>query len=193
MFDTHIQAWRDGERAANGGSDGVGAESGPRRLPPAPGSAELRGDPLAGVWPDRQPAADGCRWAPELGAPVDPAWGAPFRELLTLDPLVATLAELLGNPRFGHGLPSVPPQLRHRYRLDHDYLEWKAPYDPRSGPPRIPPPAPAGLHGRTHLYHIVRSATFLGPLVRVCILTQRLAFRRRRASSRPSAPETAAS
>jgi hypothetical protein len=54
---------------------------------------------------------------------------------------------------WGHASAAVPPPLRARYRLDHDYADWKEPYDPARGPARVPPPhrrpAPPPTHHQT--------------------------------------------
>ena len=71
-----------------------------------------------------------------------------------------------GEPKWDHVLPHIPAQLRQSgHRLDHDYIEYKPPYDPRHGPARIPPPAPAGLHGGRQSYHLtaVMELSPIGP------------------------------
>lgn len=65
------------------------------------------------------------------------------------------LEEILGDVAWGHASPLVPVELRSRYRLDHDYIDFKPPYDPaRHGPARIPVPNPSGLHGSVNSYHV---------------------------------------
>ena len=96
--------------ADNGGANGVG-------------SALASSD-------ERLPGADGNRWVSDVGLPLDSDWvdaetgRAVFRELLTLPSVHPVLHEILADEKWGHVLPSIPPELRSGWRLDHDYIEF---------------------------------------------------------------------
>ena len=110
VLDTHIERWRSGLKNDDGGANGVG-------------SALASSD-------ERLPGADGNRWVSDVGLPLDDDWvdaetgRAVFRELLTLPSVHPVLHEILADEKWGHVLPSIPPELRSGWRLDHDYIEF---------------------------------------------------------------------
>ena len=170
VLDRHVDAWKL-ERQAEAAPPRTPADS---AAPPVYGDSRGFDDPHSGYqkvtadgsWQkvstdeSRQPGNDGQRWAPANGLPLDEAWADPsagthpFRDLLTLPPVHAVLQEILGDPAWGHILPAVPPSVRTRYRLDHDYVNVTPAHDAARGPPRIPPPNPPGLHGSVTSYHV---------------------------------------
>ena len=119
----HVRAWQAGVQGEATRSDDW--------------HAGFTKDPITGQWrldsvanaarshhtdDDRVAGADGQRWAPEAGLPLDPQWGGPYKQILTIPWLRAVLTEILGDVRWGHASSAVPAQDRPKYRLDHDYV-----------------------------------------------------------------------
>lgn len=119
----HVGAWQAGMQGEPTRSDDWHAGftkdpiTGQWRLDPAANAARSHH-----TEDDRVAGADGQRWAPEAGLPLDPQWGGPYRQILTIPRLHAVLTEILGDVRWGHASPAVPAQDRPKYRLDHDYV-----------------------------------------------------------------------
>lgn len=81
------------------------------------------------------------------GSPSTPA----FRALIEPPSIAPLLAELLGDPRWGHIDPMVPTADRPHYRLDHDNMDFKGGYEPSSDGSA---PGDGNLHGHVANHHV---------------------------------------
>ena len=73
-------------------------------------------------------------------------WSEAYRSLVDNATMVPIIAELLGEPRWGHAHPNLPEELRSRFRLDHHNVHYRDALSPERPARRA-----LGRHSRASL------------------------------------------
>ena len=80
-------------------------------------------------------------------------WSEAYRSLVDNATMVPIIAELLGEPRWGHAHPNLPEELRSRFRLDHHNVHYRDALSPDQAMQQYANGAPQ-LHGGAENWHI---------------------------------------
>ena len=76
-------------------------------------------------------------------------WNKSYMDLIDNETMLPIIEEVLGDPSWGHAPAHTPPELRSRFRLDHDNIHYKPGRTPHDGPDKG-----GTLHGNPGNFHI---------------------------------------